>query len=99
VDNTHALDFLLGWWDPATATRVNGRGLHDLAEIAAYRYGKSDALAATVQHTVDSTRRGSTWPWPTPRASTASSPAASGPNPHAIQVRCSTTSRCASPSI
>ncbi|MEU0513383.1 hypothetical protein [Amycolatopsis sp. NPDC006125] len=47
-DDTAPLDFLLGWWDNETQSRVNGREIVDLAEVAAYRYGEHDALTPTV---------------------------------------------------
>ncbi|KAA9157954.1 hypothetical protein FPZ12_024025 [Amycolatopsis acidicola] len=53
VDDTAPLDYLLGWWDEHTQTRVNHRNLFDLAEIAAYRYGEHDALTPTVHPRAD----------------------------------------------
>jgi hypothetical protein len=54
-DDTDPLDFLLGWWDNSAQSRVNGRGIVDLAEVAAYRYGKHDALTPTVHPRDDGT--------------------------------------------
>jgi len=34
VPDTRALDYLIGWRDPAAETRTGGIGFHDVAELA-----------------------------------------------------------------
>jgi len=53
VADTRALDFLLGHWQSECSSRIDGRGLHDLAEIAHYTYGERGALVSTVNDGID----------------------------------------------
>lgn len=53
VDDTTPLDYLRGWWDEQTRSRINHRDMYDLAEIAAYEYHEHDALTPTVHPRAD----------------------------------------------